>query len=324
MYGGSSKFVDPIWHNPINFINDAKLLPNWEFKLKQWNDYELDKDYHQSNFYSPDTCVWLHTIENNFYTKVTEPILVIDDKKNSNIYLTIGEASHIIGISTSSLHRFLDTGDIIREDVKGNNKSFIGWSFQRITPPQDKVYRYAQSFGELGKIYGHQWRNFNGVDQIANVIKSIKKNPWDRGHIVSAWNVAELKDMALRPCHLLFQFHVEPDEQGNPSKLNCQLYQRSADAFLGVPFNIASYALLTMMIAQVTGLSPGTFVHTFGDLHIYSNHYKQVDEQLKREPKPLPTMSINPNVRNIDDFVYEDFFLKGYESWPKISAPIAV
>jgi len=205
---------------------------------------------------------------------------------------------------------------------------------------------WADSTGELGPVYGKQWRKWSAfehskaghdgyewhsefyghyaIDQIANVVESIKKDPFSRRHIVSAWNVADVSKMKLPPCHLLFQFHVEPDVDGKPEKLNCQLYQRSADAFLGVPFNIASYALLTMMVAQVTGLSPGTFVHTFGDLHIYSNHYKQVDEQLKREPKLLPTMSINPNVRNIDDFVYEDFFLKGYDSWPTIKAPIAV
>ena len=187
---------------------------------------------------------------------------------------------------------------------------------------------WADAKGELGPVYGYQWRNWPSddlhIDQIADVIKSLKENPFSRRHIVSAWNVDDIPRMKLPPCHLLFQFHVDPDKEGKPYKLNCQLYQRSADAFLGVPFNIASYSLLTTMMAQVTGLRPGTFVHTFGDLHIYGNHLKQVDEQLKREPKRLPDMIINPHRKHIDDFVYEDFILEGYDAWPTIKAPIAV
>lgn len=204
---------------------------------------------------------------------------------------------------------------------------------------------WADERGELGPVYGRQWREwewynrenperfksywewyegFEYIDQIANVQKSLREDPWSRRHIVSAWNPGEINQMALPPCHLLFQFHVDPDVDGKPYKLNCQLYQRSCDAFLGVPFNIASYSLLTLMMAQSTGLRPGTFVHTFGDLHIYSNHLKQVDEQLKREPKRLPDMIINPHRTNIDDFVYEDFRLEGYDPWPTIKAPIAI
>jgi len=158
----------------------------------------------------------------------------------------------------------------------------------------------------------------HGIDQIANVIAEIKKNPDSRRLIVSAWNVADIDSMALPPCHTLFQFYVSQGE------LSCQLYQRSADLFLGVPFNIASYALLTFMIAQVTGLKPGDFVHTFGDLHIYANHLEQVKEQLGREPRPLPTMKLNPAVKRIDEFKFEDFELVGYDPHPAIKAPIAV
>ncbi len=182
---------------------------------------------------------------------------------------------------------------------------------------------WAKEDGELGPIYGYQWRSWpaaNGVyiDQIKQVIDSIKNNPDSRRHIVSAWNVGQLDDMQLPPCHILFQFYVAD------GKLSCQLYQRSADLFLGVPFNIASYALLTMMVAQATGLELGDFVHTLGDVHIYKNHIDQVKLQLTRTPYSLPKMDINPEVKNIDDFKYEDFTLSGYESHPHIKGAISV
>jgi thymidylate synthase len=182
---------------------------------------------------------------------------------------------------------------------------------------------WADEEGNLGPVYGAQWRhwktdNEKTVDQIKNVIELIKTDPDSRRLIVSAWNVGELEKMALMPCHAFFQFYV------NNGQLSCQLYQRSADIFLGVPFNIASYSLLTMMIAQVCGLRPGEFVHTFGDAHLYLNHLEQVDEQLSRKPLPLPVMKINPDVTSILDFKYEDFELIGYESHPAIKAPIAV
>lgn len=185
---------------------------------------------------------------------------------------------------------------------------------------------FAKKYGELGPVYGYQWRSWPApdgrhIDQIKNVIESIKNNPDSRRHLVSAWNVADIDEMAkagIPPCHSLFQFYVAD------GKLSCQLYQRSADTFLGVPFNIASYALLTMMVAQVTGLEPGDFVHTFGDTHLYVNHLEQVDLQLSRKPKKLPTLKLNPKVTDIFDFKFEDIELVGYESHPAISAPIAV
>ena len=182
---------------------------------------------------------------------------------------------------------------------------------------------WASPDGELGPIYGYQWRSWptpdgRHIDQIAAVVDSIRNNPDSRRHIVSAWNVADIDAMALPPCHALFQFYV------CDGKLSCQLYQRSADVFLGVPFNIASYALLTMMMAQVTGLCPGEFVHTLGDAHIYLNHMEQVDEQLKRTPRQLPVMILNPDVKSIFDFKYEDFKLEGYDPYPSTKAPIAV
>lgn len=182
---------------------------------------------------------------------------------------------------------------------------------------------WADENGNLGPVYGYQWRSWpaaNGahVDQIAQVIEQIKNSPDSRRMIVSAWNVGEIENMALPPCHMMFQFYVAD------GKLSCQLYQRSADIFLGVPFNIASYALLTMMVAQVCDLAPGDFVHTLGDAHLYSNHLEQTDEQLSRKPFPLPVMKINPEVKSIFDFTFDDFELVGYESHPHIKATVAV
>lgn len=182
---------------------------------------------------------------------------------------------------------------------------------------------WAGPDGELGPVYGYQWRSWEGangdtIDQIARVIESIRKYPDSRRHVVSAWNVADLDKMALPPCHILFQFFVAD------GKLSCQLYQRSADIFLGVPFNIASYSLLLMMMAQVAGLKPYEFIHTLGDAHIYTNHLEQVKLQLTRDPRPLPVMKLNPEIRNIDDFTFTDFTLENYNPHPHISGVISV
>ena len=182
---------------------------------------------------------------------------------------------------------------------------------------------WAREDGDLGPVYGVQWRSWptpdgRSIDQISQVLEQIRNTPDSRRMIVSAWNVGEIRNMALPPCHAFFQFYVAD------GKLSCQLYQRSADLFLGVPFNIASYALLTMMVAQVCDLQPGDFVHTFGDLHLYANHLEQAKQQLIREPRPLPVMSINPAVKDIDGFVFEDFALQDYDPWPAIKAEIAV
>jgi thymidylate synthase len=182
---------------------------------------------------------------------------------------------------------------------------------------------WADEQGELGPIYGYQWRSWTGrqpesIDQISTVIEQIRTNPDSRRLIVSAWNVADIPAMALPPCHLLFQFYVAE------GRLSCQLYQRSADVFLGVPFNIASYALLTMMVAQVTDLQPGEFIHTLGDAHLYENHLEQAQLQLSRDPRPLPTLKIEPSVKSIFEFEYEHFRLEDYDPHPRITAPIAV
>ena len=190
--------------------------------------------------------------------------------------------------------------------------------------------RFNRPAGDLGPVYGHQWRNFgatprfeggyadDGVDQLAEVVEQIKTNPHSRRLIVSGWHPKEATQVALPPCHTLFQFYVQR------GRLSCQLYQRSADIFLGVPFNIASYALLTMMVAQVCDLEPGDFVHTFGDAHLYLNHVDQAQLQLSRAPRPLPKMALNPTVKRLEDFTYEDFTLEGYDPHPRIKAPVAV
>ncbi len=188
---------------------------------------------------------------------------------------------------------------------------------------------WADEHGELGPVYGAQWRSWptpdgRHVDQLAQVVEALRRDPSSRRHVVSAWNVVDIPDMALAPCHALFQFYVAPDADGGPDRLSCQLYQRSADVFLGVPFNIASYALLTHMVAQVTGLRVGDFVHTLGDAHLYLNHLEQARLQLTREPRPLPTLVLDPTVTEIDAFELEHIEVAGYDPHPAIKAPISV
>jgi len=212
------------------------------------------------------------------------------------------------------------------QDIPEQNSDEWNEKLTQFTENIANDHEFARKYGELGPVYGYQWRHWPArdggeIDQITELIETIRNSPDSRRMIVSAWNVADIQEMAkagLPPCHSLFQFYVAD------GKLSCQLYQRSADTLLGVPFNIASYALLTMMIAQVTGLKPGEFVHTLGDTHIYLNHLKQVDLQLSRKPKPLPTMKLNPKITSIFDFTIDDFTLEGYEPHPGIKAPIAI
>ena len=199
-----------------------------------------------------------------------------------------------------------------------NSQEFKGETIEEFALKIKEDEEFAKVWGELGPVYGKQWRNFDGVDQLANLIEQIKKNPNSRRLIISAWNPSEVKDMALPPCHTLMQFYV------NENKLSCQLYQRSGDVFLGVPFNIASYSLFTMMIAQVCNLELGEFVHTLGDAHIYLNHLEQIDRQLKRTPRKLPKMEINHNVKSIFDFKYDDFNLLDYNPYKGIKGKVAV
>lgn len=203
-------------------------------------------------------------------------------------------------------------------DLYKKSPDFQGETIEEFAAKLKESDEFAKKYGNLGPVYGKQWRDFNGVDQLSNLIEQIKTNPNSRRLIISAWNPAEVDKMALPPCHSFMQFYVAE------GKLSCQLYQRSADVFLGVPFNIASYALFTMMIAQVCGLEPGDFVHTLGDAHIYLNHLDQVNKQIKRSLRPLPKMVINPNVKSIFDFKYEDFTLLNYNPHSGIKGKVAV
>lgn len=200
-----------------------------------------------------------------------------------------------------------------------NSLDFKGEQLQDFISKIKNDEQFAKKYGDLGPVYGKQWRNFNGMDQLKNLEKQLKDNPHSRRHILSSWNPEEIEEMALPPCHTLFQFYVSAD-----NKLSCQLYQRSADVFLGVPFNIASYALLTYMLASVCGYEVGDFVHTIGDAHIYTNHLEQINEQLTRPPKKLGKLIINRSVTSIFDFKYEDFSLLDYESHPAIKGQVAV
>ena len=225
-------------------------------------------------------------------------------------------------LTTKRLHLRSIIGELIWF-LRGDTN--VAWLQERGITIWDE---WADEHGDLGPVYGHQWRSWptpdgRTVDQIARVIASIRSSPDSRRHIVSAWNVADVDKMALPPCHTMFQFYVRPAGEGEPAFLDCQLYQRSADIFLGVPFNIASYALLTMLVADQTGLRAGHFVHTLGDAHLYSNHREQAELQLTREPLPLPTMRITPRA-SIDDYDLGDFELVGYQAHPSIKAPIAV
>lgn len=203
-------------------------------------------------------------------------------------------------------------------DLYKKSPDYHGESIEEFAAKIKESDEFAQKYGNLGPVYGKQWRDFNGVDQLSNLIEQIKKNPNSRRLIISAWNPAEVDQMALPPCHSFMQFYVAE------GKLSCQLYQRSADVFLGVPFNIASYALFTMMIAHVCDLEPGDFVHTLGDAHIYLNHLEQINKQIKRSLRPLPKMQINPNVKSIFDFKYEDFTLLDYNPHSGIKGKVAV
>jgi thymidylate synthase len=401
-YGAKGVFVDKRWHDPSLFIEDVKSIQNWNLKLNSWNDFELDKDYYGANYYSKETCVWLHTSENNIY--IGNPVKIKSGYKET-IYHSYKQAEKKTSIPSTTLQRWAKNG--VPKILKGNNKKYIGIEVSELTK-EGYVYRKLFTDGNLGPVYGKQWtdwggwfssghwngetnslgKHFNGINQIQEIVDKLtrghkKFNPMDRGLIVSAWNVGELGSMALRPCHAFFQFQARElsrdervqlyiDEYApgiselagfEDAKLNTrnipkyelslQLYQRSADTFLGVPFNIASYALLLHMVCHVTGMKPGKFVHTFGDAHLYLNHKEQVNKFLSRTLNPhpedgafeegeiydffdgdtttgpyygpkLPTLWLNPEVKNIFEFQYEDIKVLDYKPFPHISAPVAV
>ena len=326
-YGARGVRVAKRWLSFDNYLEDVKLIQGWDKKLANWSGYELDKDYFGAGVYHPDVCQWLSTEENNLYTKASLPFSITDEDGNKSLFLSLAMGAAKTGVPSTTLRRLLKNENLHGQKIlKGGNRDKMGWVFQYETPREGHVFRLSMLDGELGPVYGKQWRSWAGADgktydQIADVIESIKTNPNSRRHIVNAWKVDELDDMALPPCHAFFQFYVSAS-----GKLSCQLYQRSADMFLGVPFNIASYALLTHMIAQQTGLEVGDFVHTFGDAHVYSNHEKQVLEQLERvdEAPEYPQLVIKRKPDSIFDYKLEDFEFVGYKPMGKIKAPVAV
>ena len=287
-YGGAGVFVDHRWLLLENFIEDVQRLPNWWLKVDYPTAYSLDKDFYATNKYSRETCLWLSKEEQNLNTARTAPFVATTPQGEELYCLSINSLVKKFGLKSVCIHNCL----------KGKAQMHRGWRFRRVT--SDGVIRI--------RIF----------DQIKEVVSAIRHTPNSRRLIVNAWNVGDLEEMKLPPCHMNIQFYVAD------GKLSCQLYQRSADMFLGVPFNIASYALLTLMVAQVTGLQPGEFIWTGGDTHLYSNHLAQARLQLEREPRPLPQLRINPAVTDIFSFRYEDFELLHYEPWPAIKAPVAV
>ena len=287
-YGAKGVFVCNRWLIFSNFVKDAKKLTNWLVKQEYPQQYSLDKDYFSSNCYSPDTCIWLSKQEQSLNQQDFTPIKATPPEGQAVVRMGVKPLCREYGFKSVCVLKCL----------KGTQKTHHGWTFEymeRMDNPRVRIF-----------------------DQVRMIVAQLKHSPHSRRIVLNSWNVAELENMALNPCHVLAQFYVAN------GKLSCQLYQRSADIFLGVPFNIASYALLTLMLAQVTGYQPGDFVHTFGDAHLYLNHLDQARLQLTRDPHPLPTMTLNPAIQSIFDFRYEDIKLVGYQSHPRISAPIAV
>ena len=320
-YGGAGASVAGRWHDPRNFIRDAQSLPHWRYKLNDWDNFELDKDYYGSNQYGPDTCIWLPGTEN----RRKAGVVITDPEGESTVYETYKDASEGTGFSKSSIHRFVTEG--LPEILKGKNKAAAGWSFALSEDLTGMlVRRELVDDKDLGPVYGKQWRSWpapdgSTVDQIARVTKQIREKPDSRRHVVTAWNPAEVDEMALPPCHCLFQFYVAN------GRLSCQLYQRSADLFIGVPFNMASYAILTALMAYMTNHKPGEFIHTFGDVHLYLNHFEQAEEQLARSPAttwPQLHVSQDCSTRRFEDLEPCDFRITNYDPNPAIKAPVAV
>lgn len=287
-YGGKGIFVCNRWLVFSNFVEDVKKLPNWLLKKEYPSEYSLDKDYYSSNCYSPETCIWLSKTEQNLNQLYFRPIKAISPDGREIVRAGVKTLCRDMGFTSVGVFNCLNE----------KQRTHRGWQFEYMDELENPRVRI--------------------FDQIKTIVAQLKHKPHSRRIVLSSWNVAELESMALNPCHVLSQFYVAD------GRLSCQLYQRSADIFLGVPFNIASYALLTMMMAQVTGYEPGEFIHTLGDAHLYLNHVQQAELQLSRQPLPLPQMKLNPEVNSLFDFDYQDFELVDYQSHPRIAAPIAV
>jgi thymidylate synthase len=290
LHGGAGIYVAPEWKCFANFLRDLANIPFFQHWAQNPSAYDLDKDYFAANCYAPNTTIFLLRRENQIYSR-NRPVQVTHPDGSTEVFVMLQDFAEKHGLDERR----------VSEQLRGVRVPYPQYILQPAQPPEGHVYRYRR-----------------GINQIEQVVEQIKADPDSRRLIVSVWNVADLPTMKLAPCHVLFQFYVV---QG---RLSCQLYQRSADVFLGVPFNIASYALLTMMMAQVCDLEPGEFIHTLGDAHLYKNHLEQARLQLTREPRPLPTMTLNPNVKSIFDFTYEDFTLSGYDPHLHIKAQVSV
>jgi thymidylate synthase len=289
-YGERNIHVHERWHDFELFVSDCQNLKNWKLKLEFPSQYTLDKDLLGSNRYGPDDCVWASKYEQHLNTSRTILVKAISPKEDVYFTTNVSDFSRSHGLDNSSVSK------CVRDEVTSHK----GWTFQKQEIPDGLIPRTET------------------IDQIAMLICEIKSDPYSRRHIVSAWNPIDLPLMALAPCHCLFQFYVDE------GKLSCQLYQRSADVFLGLPFNIASYALLTHMVAQVCGLQAGEFIHTLGDAHLYLNHLEQAELQLSREPRDLPKLSLAHDISDIFAFKAGDIAIVGYDAHPAIRAEVSV
>ena len=378
-YGGRGATVAQAWHDVRAFVESVKTIPHWYYKSKDWNNFELDKDYWGAFQYGPTTSIWQHTKLN---TPASKGILMVAPDGTEMLALGLADAAEKSGIAATTLNRVVSGTHA--GIFKGKNTRIADWTFTEVPDSESDLLIRPEltEDGDLGPIYGRQWRSWpvrsthvndtgkrvagseSTIDQISEAIRLLKTDPDSRRIIVSAWNVAELSDMALMPCHAMFQFYTRElnsseraaeferrvngvagakalvdkymdtpmkevpaffDVQGIPTRaLSCQLYQRSADAFLGVPFNIASYALLTHMMAQQCNMVVGEFIWTGGDCHIYDNHKDQVALQLSREPRPFPQLKLARKPDSIFDYKPSDFIIEGYDPHGPIKAPVAV
>jgi thymidylate synthase len=318
--------VHPDWHDVATFVAGVKSVPHWNYKVAKWDDFVLSKDWYESDEYSVRSCIWISHEEEEFYTKGSTAISVdLDYDGQPDVYFLKGTDGRIPQESITRMLR--------NHKPKTGGRSVFGWHYEERTPRPEYVYRFMPiEHGSLGPIYGYQWRHwpkYNGgeVDQVAQVIEGLKTDPHGRRHIISAWNVAQIDEMALPPCHLLIQFYVGG---ANANELHCHVYQRSCDLFLGVPFNWASYALLTNIIADFVGLKPSRLVWTGGDIHLYENQWEQSKELLKRQMHESPTLKVRnkyaskENNADITFLIPDMFELVGYRHSGKLSAPVAV
>lgn len=291
LYGGAGVFVESSWFCFANFQRDVKHIPNWNNKRLNPSQYQLDKDFYQSNCYSKSTCVWLTKKHNTLYRKNPSPIRVRTPDGQELIRLSVTDLCSEFGLTEQTVYDVLN----------GKRQTYKGFRFERFDPPKNHKARYALP-----------------IDQIQEVVNTLRNDPDSRRIIVSAWNVGELNQMALPPCHAFFQFNV------NDGKLSCKLTQRSCDVGLGVPFNIAQYSILTLMMAHITGFEPGEFIWSGGDVHIYTNHIDALRKQLERFPYESPTLWLNPDVKEIDNFTFDDIKIEGYKSHPTIKMAVSV